>query len=259
MQDFLTSVLVIAVSFILGVIDLSVGMGYGFSVTPVLILLGFSVTDTIPAVLAGSLLGGVISSISHQRLGNVDFEFKSKALKMAVLLGVIGAFGVFLGVYSSFSIPERYTQTYIGIITLLSGFFIQHEKQLRFRFTWLRISFMGLIGAVNKGLTGGGYGPVITSGGILSGIKEKTAIAIQSLSESFVSMVGFFYYLCSDTPLQWTLIRDTSLGVMIAAPIAAYFVKSIDEDLINKIIILFSIAMGSLIIMKAWNILIFSG
>jgi len=126
LQEFFRSILVIVVSFILGIIDLSVGMGYGFSVTPVLILLGFSVTDTIPAVLAGSLLGGVISSISHQRLGNVNFEVDSKALRMAVLIGVIGVFGVFLGVYSSFSIPERYTQTYIGLITLFSGLFIQY-------------------------------------------------------------------------------------------------------------------------------------
>jgi uncharacterized membrane protein YfcA len=248
----------VVVSFVLGIVDLSVGMGFGFTVTPILILLGYSVTETLPAVLASSFLGGIISSLSHQQLGNVDFNLESKALKMSILMGGIGAIGMYLGVYSSFNIPEQYTQTYIGLITLLSGIFIQFKKQLNFKFTWTRIGVMGLIGAANKGLTGGGYGPVITSGGILSGIDEKTAIAIQSLSESFVSLIGFFYYWFSGDFILWSLTRNVALGVIIAGPLAATFLKRIDKDDIKKIITFTSFIMSAAIIMKAWNIVIFS-
>ena len=248
---------VILVSFLLGLIDLSVGMGFGFTVTPIFILLGYSVTETLPAVLAGSFIGGIISSISHQRLGNVDFEYRSKPLKMVLLMGTIGILGVFLGVYSSLNIPQKYSQTYIGIITLSSGIFIQFKKRLSFRFSWKRISLMGLIGAVNKGLTGGGYGPVITSGGILSGINERAAVAIQSFSESFVSLIGFGYYLLLGNKILWSLTINTTLGVLIAAPISAYFVKKISEDTIKTLITTISIIMGVSIIMKAWNLLFF--
>lgn len=249
--------IVILVSFLLGLIDLSVGMGFGFTLTPLLILLGYSVTETLPAVLSGSFIGGIISSISHQRLGNVNFEFRSKPLKMVLLMGTIGVLGVFLGVYSSFNIPEKYSQTYIGIITLSSGIFIQFKKRLSFRFSWKRISLMGLIGAVNKGLTGGGYGPVITSGGILSGINERAAVAIQSFSESFVSLIGFMYYYLLGNTILWSLTLNTTLGVMIAAPISAYFVKKISEENITKLITTIAIIMGLLIIMKAWNLILF--
>lgn len=259
LDPFTRSVIVVGVSFILGLIDLSVGMGFGFTVTPVLILLGYQVTETLPAVLAGSFVGGLISSISHQKLGNVDFDFKSRALKMAIVMGGIGALGMSLGVFFSFNIPEQYTQTYIGIITLLSGVFIQFKRRLSFKFTWLRISLMGLIGAVNKGLTGGGYGPVVTSGGVLSGADEKTAIAIQSLSEAFISMVGFFYFFFSGEYVSWSLTRDIVVGVFLAAPLAAVLLKKIDKDDIKMVITLMSLVMGLTIIMKAWGLFIFAG
>jgi len=259
LEGFVRDILVIGVSFALGLIDLSVGMGYGFTVTPILILLGYTVTETIPAVLMASFLGGILSSLSHHQLGNVHFDFESRALKMAILMGGIGALGVLLGVSFSFNIPEQYTQTYIGIITLLSGVFIQYKKQLSFKFTWLRMTIMGLIGAVNKGLTGGGYGPVITSGGILSGIDEKAAIAIQSLSESFVSIVGVLYYWLSGNYILWSLTKNTAIGVVLSAPLAAYFVKKTDKDDIKKIITIISVIMSAAIIMKAWNLFIFAG
>jgi hypothetical protein len=257
MNVLLRDIIVIFVSFLLGLVDLSVGMGFGFTVTPVLILLGFSVTDTLPAVLASSFLGGVISSLSHQRVGNVDFNMKSRAFKMSLLMGIIGVIGMYIGVYFSFNLPEQFSQTYIGIITFFSGVFIQLKKKLEFKFTWIRITLMGLIGAANKGLTGGGYGPVITSGGILSGINEKAAIAIQSLSETLVSLIGFIYYYLAGEAILWSLIRNTALGVIIAAPLAATIIKNIDEEEIKIVITFTSIMMSGAIIMKAWNLFIF--
>ena len=257
MNALLRDIIVILVSFVLGLIDLSVGMGFGFTVTPVLILLGYSVTDTLPAVLASSFIGGVISSLSHQRLGNVDFNIKSRAFKMSILMGAIGVIGMYIGVYFSFNLPEQYSQTYIGIITFLSGVVIRFKKRLQFKFTWVRITLMGLVGAANKGLTGGGYGPVITSGGILSGINEKAAVAIQSLSESFVSLIGFLYYYLYSEGILWSLTRNTALGVLIASPLAATILKNINENDIKKLITITSIIMSTAIIMKAWNLFLF--
>jgi uncharacterized protein len=174
---------------------------------------------------------------------------------MSILMGGVGALGMSLGVYSSFNLPERYTQTYIGMITLFSGIFVQFKERLEFKFTWARIGVMGLIGAVNKGLTGGGYGPVITSGGILSGIDEKTAIAIQSLSETFVSLIGFFYYWCSGDFILWSVTRNVAFGVIAAAPLAATILKILDKEDIKKIITFTSLIMSVAIIMKAWNLL----
>jgi uncharacterized membrane protein YfcA len=53
MNTLVRDIKVVSVSFFLGLIDLSVGMGFGFTVTPVLILLGFSVIEAL-AVLRSS-------------------------------------------------------------------------------------------------------------------------------------------------------------------------------------------------------------
>lgn len=110
-----------------------------------------------------------------------------------------------------------------------------------------------------RDLTGGGYGPVVTSGGILSGADEKTAIAIQSLSESFISMVGFFYYFFLGECICWSLTRNTVVGVVLAAPLAAVMLEKIDKEEIKKIITLMSLVMGLAIMMKAWNLFVFAG
>ena len=47
----------------------------------------------------------------------------------------------------------------------------------QFQFSWRKISFLGVVASFNKGMSGGGYGPVVTGDQILSGIKEKVPLA----------------------------------------------------------------------------------
>jgi uncharacterized membrane protein YfcA len=65
-----------------------------------------------------------------------------------------------------------------------------------------------------------------------------------------------YYYLLGNTIL-WSLTLNTSLGVLIAAPISAYFVKKISEENITKLITTIAIIMGLSIIIKAWNLILF--
>lgn len=53
-----------------GLVDVSLGMGYGFKVTPILLHLGFP-QQAVPSVLFSSFVGALLSSYFHHRLGNV--------------------------------------------------------------------------------------------------------------------------------------------------------------------------------------------
>jgi len=51
---------------------------------------------------------------------------------------------------------------------LLIEIFILITINRNYRFSWKKITVLGLIASFNKGISGGGYGPVVT-GGQLSG------------------------------------------------------------------------------------------
>ncbi|WP_229776939.1 hypothetical protein, partial [Alicyclobacillus cellulosilyticus] len=58
-------------------------------------------------------------------------------------------------------------------------------------FSWRKLGFVSLVAGFNKGMSGGGYGPILTSGQILSGILNKQSVSITALAEGVVSLVGF--------------------------------------------------------------------
>ena len=49
--------------------------------------------------------------------------------------------------------------------------------------------------AFDKGIGGGGYGPIVTSGQIVTGIDAKSAIGIMSLTEGIVSIISVIMYI----------------------------------------------------------------
>ena len=64
-------------------------------------------------------------------------------------------------------------------------------------FSWWRIGGLGTLAAFNKGISGGGYGPLVTAGQVLSGIRGRNAVGITSLAEGVTSIVGFGIYFLS--------------------------------------------------------------
>ena len=194
-MDWVQYLPLLALSFCSGVIDLSLGMGYGFTVTPVMLMLGFTPQEAVPAVLISSLVGGIASSIWNHRLHNVDFSLNGRAFRIASFTAALGVLGAIIGVFISFNLPARIVSLYIGFIVIASGALVIISKRLVSEFSWNKMVVISLIGSLNKGLTGSGFGPVITTGAMLSGIDEKASVSIQSLSESAVSLIGFLTYL----------------------------------------------------------------
>jgi uncharacterized membrane protein YfcA len=215
----------IVLSFSSGLIDLSLGMGYGFTVTPVMLLLGYTPAETVPSVLFSSFIGGASSSFFNHRQGNADFTPGSRDLKIALITGGLGVVGAVIGVNTSLSLPERTVGLYIGSLVIASGALVLYSKSLISGFSWPKMMTISILGSFNKGISGSGFGPIVTTGAIMSGLDEKTSVSIQALSETLVSLVGFATYIALQSQVDAPMIAAMSLGVMLASPFAASIVK----------------------------------
>ncbi|MFH1180570.1 MAG: sulfite exporter TauE/SafE family protein [Candidatus Bathyarchaeota archaeon] len=250
MIDFIRFLPLLALSFCSGIIDLSLGMGYGFTVTPVMLMLGFTPQEAVPAVLISSFVGGISSSIWNHRLHNVDFSFSSKAFKIASFTAVLGVLGAIVGVFISFNLPARIVSLYIGLIVIASGALVIISKNLVSEFSWNKMAIISLIGSLNKGLTGSGFGPVITTGAMLSGIDEKASVSIQSLSEAAVSLVGFLTYIVMQGYVDYQVAVTMSVGVIFASPLAARIVHGLDGKILRIMVGILALIIGSYTLWK---------
>jgi len=63
---------IVAFSFVCELVDSSLGMGYGTTLTPVLLLLGYEPLDVVPAVLFSEFITGVLAGVFHHEFGSVS-------------------------------------------------------------------------------------------------------------------------------------------------------------------------------------------
>src|ERR1035437_4660588 len=86
------------------------------------------------------------------------------------------------------------------------------------------------IDSFNKVISGGGFGPIVTTGQILSGIPEKTAVGITSLVEGFVCMFSVIVMIIMHRKIDLVLLSAITIGACCASPFATWLVKRIDKE-----------------------------
>ena len=74
------------------------------------------------------------------------------------------------------------------------GIIIIATLKLKSKFSWFKIVTLGTIASINKGMSGGGYGPLVMGGQMLSGVDVKKAIGITSFAESLTCFAGVTMY-----------------------------------------------------------------
>ena len=249
--DFwLILVIVIVLGFIMEVVDAAIGMGYGTILTPVLFVIGFDFLQIVPAVLIAQLVGGLLASLFHHRFKNVDFAIRGEHLRTAIILGVLSAAGAVASVLVAINLSKFYLSLYIGLLAIILGLVVFVTRNKKYVFSWSKIILIGLWAAFNKGLSGGGYGPVITVGQIMSGVAEKSAVSITSLSETFVSLTAVFMYILTRGSVDWVLTACLVISVSFSAPIAAFIVKKTESRKLKVLIGVATFLLGVATILK---------
>jgi hypothetical protein len=209
-------------------IDSTLGMGYGTTLTPILLLMGYEPTQIVPSVLLSEFLTGILAGVSHHGCGNVDLRPGSRPLKVVLVLAACSVIGVVAATLIAVSVPAWMVKTYIGLLVLAMGLGILLTMGRTFAFSWKKVIGLGLLAAFNKGVSGGGYGPVVTGGQIMAGVDGKGAIGITSLAEGLVCIVGVLtYVLTGRGAIDWGLAPSLILGAVLSVPLAAITVKKI--------------------------------
>lgn len=248
--DSWSMALVTASGFIMGVVDGAIGMGYGTMLAPVLLMVGFDPLRIVPAVLFSQLTGGLLASFFHHRFKNVNFSVREEHLRLAVFLGVLSAAGAVLSVLVATNLPKLYLSLYIGVLATVLGLIVWATRNKRYDFSWPKMMFIGFLAAFNKGLSGGGYGPIVTAGQIMSGVEEKSAVGITSLSEALISLIAVITHIWTTGNLDWVLTSCLSVSVLLSAPIAAYMTKRIESGKLKLLISLATSLLGFSTILK---------
>ncbi len=270
---------IVATAFFCEYIDSTLGMGYGTTLTPLLLIMGFRPLQIVPVILLSELISGLLAAFFHHREGNVNLKPKTTNisiivrklkslgyiesfkrgiplhLKVAILLAVCSIVGTIAAVFVAVNIPKFWLKLYIGCLVLSMGIIIIVCFNKEFSFSWKKIIALGLIASFNKGMSGGGYGPVVTSGQVLSGVEGRSAVGITSLAEGLTCLVGVITYIfVSRNPLDWKLAPFIIIGAVASVPFCAKSVKKISKKKLKLAIAVITIILGAFTIIKTFKI-----
>jgi len=118
------------------------------------------------------------------------------------------------------------------------------RERFKFEFSWPRMAFIGLFASFNKTLTGGGYGPVVTLGQVLSGLETKKSVAVTALSESLVSLVAVVVYFSFGVLFDVDLLFSLIVGSLLSIPLSVYFVKKVHVSVLGDLMGLAAVLFG---------------
>ncbi|MHA1210778.1 MAG: sulfite exporter TauE/SafE family protein [Candidatus Freyarchaeota archaeon] len=195
------------------IIDSGLGMMYGTLLSPILIAAGFSPSAVIPSILISQAMGGLTGTIFHHRYKNADFTLKSPHLKVVLAIVLPGLVAVLFGVLVAVNIPSWVMKSYIGILVIA--------------------------------LSGGGFGPVASTGKILGGLDPKVSVATTTCAEVPICLTGFItWYLVEGTPTAWWFPAVLCAGATVGAVIGPYATARIDTKLLKIIVGVLAIISG---------------
>ncbi len=251
LDSWLIMVIVTVSGFMMEVVDAAIGMGYGTILAPFLLMVGFDPLQIVPAVLISQLIGGLLASFFHHKFKNVNFALGGEHLRFAVVLGVLSAAGAVASVFVAINLSKFYLSLYIGLLATSLGLVVLATRNRKYAFSWPKMIVVGLLAAFNKGLSGGGYGPIVTAGQIMSGVGEKSAVSITSLSEALVSLTAVFTYIWIRGSVDWVLTFCLLISVSLSAPMAAFAVKRAESGKLKVLIGVATSLLGLTTILKA--------
>jgi uncharacterized membrane protein YfcA len=267
-------ILIAVLAFVCEYLDSSLGMGYGTILVPTLIIMGFNPLVVIPAILLSQAVGGFTASIFHHQFQNANFHPGSRDSKIVFVISSFGLIATVFAAIIAVNIPKIVLKTYIGILVIVMGIVLL--SRFKFRFSWKKIIGLGILSAFNKGITGGGFGPVITSGQIISGQDSKGAVGCTTFAEAPICTTAFFTYLIArvarelprplmnmpakdflktilaQSTFQWEILVALLIGAVSVAPFGALTTKIVHTDKLRHILGMLIIVLGIWTLAKSY-------
>lgn len=257
--------LIIILAFLFETMDSCAGMGFGTGLTPLLFILGYEPLQVVPILLISEAITGFTSGFFHQEFENVNFKIKkplNKETRIMLKIAILGMFAIILSVfltYYSIKLDKSIIQTYVAILVLVMGIIAMFKLKSRSSSHKPKLlTFFSALAGFNKGIGAGGYGPVVMLGQIFSGIYEKTATAIVSVSEGLVSVAGVGAFVLIPVfsnqaiEIDFYLLPSVFTGGFIAALISPYMVRVLPNKLWRVVIPVYALGIGVYVLLKLY-------
>ncbi|MES5936220.1 sulfite exporter TauE/SafE family protein [Mammaliicoccus lentus] len=242
------------VGFLAQLIDGSLGMGFGATSSSLLLTFGIAPAIASATIHFSEVATTAASGLSHLKFENVD---KSIILKLALPGAITG----FIGAAVLSNLHSEFIKPFIAIFLLSMGIYIIYQfvfkKQKNNELNEGKLSgFLlvpqGAIAGFLDAIGGGGWGPVNTPL-LLSRnkIEPRYVIGTVSTSEFFVTIstsLGFIIFL-GGSQINIALVAALALGGVVAAPFAAWLVKTLP-------VYILAVCVGGLIIFTNSNLLL---
>ncbi len=249
--DMTNALVLFGLCFACELIDSGLGMGYGTILTPTMLMLGYDPQDIVPTILLSELLSGFSASFFHNEIRNVELGFTGKDFSPAAILASGSVIGVSMGVFLSVNIPKDVLKIAIGCIILTSGLFVILVSRRVIKYSrWKMLALSG-IASFNKAVSGGGYGPLVTSGQILSGVQGKAAVGITSFAEAFTCLFAVFLFIIKGGYINLHIFIPMCAGALLSVPCSVFAINKANEDHLKIIVGVLTLFMGGITIYKA--------
>ncbi len=241
---------IVLLCFVCEFVDSSLGMGYGTTLTPVLLAVGYSPLDLVPSILFSEFLSGLASAYFHHETGNVDFGGRTAHARVAALLGAGSLVGVGVGVSLAVAVSAVVLKLLIGVIITTAGVVILVCHRRVFRYRRWKMLLLASVASFNKALSGGGYGPLMTSGQMLSGIDGRASVAITSLAEGLTCLLGVVLFLAQGETLNLDLLVPMLAGALLSVPFSTHLVGQLGEGTLRRAIAVLTLGLGLFTIVR---------
>lgn len=168
-----------------------------------------------------------------------------------MILSGCGVIGGAVAALVALNISNLVVKTYIGVLVIIMGIFVL--SKLKWNFSWNRIWGIGLLAAFNKGLSGGGYGPLVSSGQIIVNRNPKEAVASTSLSEAVVCISALIiYFIAGGSSLNADITLYLLIGALISVPFSVFTVKHLSIDKLSSLMGFTTVGLGILTLLRTW-------
>lgn len=257
--------IVIFLAFIFETLDSAAGMGFGTALSPLLLAMGYDPLAVVPVLLISESFTGLLSAAVHHEFENIQFSTErpiNEATRLMLMIAGFGVVSVIASViltYFAIEIAPNFIKTYVAILVLAMGAFAIFRRffngQSSNEYKPKRMIGYALFAGFNKGIGGGGYGPVVTLGEIHSGVYEKSAAAITSLAEGLVSIVGivtFFGISMAGVDLHFKLLPSVLVGSVLAAIASPYIVRVLPNRIFSYVIPVYAFIVGVIVMGKLY-------
>ena len=240
--------LFIVLGFCAQLIDGCLGMAYGVFLTTFLTANGVPLVQASSGVHFAEVFTTLASGLSHWRFDNVNWPMFRR-------LAIAGIAGGIIGAYVLTAVNGEVLKPWVAIYLLLLGIRLLWKvwRQPAFNAALQRVIPLGLVAGFCDAIGGGGWGPIVTGTLLVRGHTPHKAIGTVNTAEFFVTVAQTATFVTLIGLGNWRLIGGLIIGGILAAPLAAYLCKKINQKVLMAAVAVLIILTNSYVLFNFWS------